>query len=106
MSDFIKLDMNTVRENFRFYKPKERKAMLASQQIVVYVMIGGGMIGRFGAEQPGDFYIDSRVSKRPYTLRKIYQAVQVLLVMAQECGYSGKGSDMPKMPNFHCSGVF
>jgi len=38
---------------------------IPSMQVAVYVMCGGGFLGRFAAEKPMDFYIDDRVGCLP-----------------------------------------
>lgn len=54
-------------------------------QLTVYVMCGGGFLGRFAAEQPADFYIDDRAST-VYPAEAIYQAVKVLAIYAKVLG--------------------
>lgn len=73
-------------------------------QVAVYVMCGGGFLGRMAAEQPADFYIDSRCGKLPYKTREIEQAVQVLIIAAGAHGLDPH--NMPEMPRFHNMGVF
>lgn len=80
------------------------KASIGAVQLAVYVMAGGGMLGRFAAEQPADFYIDDRVSKRPYPKRAIYRAVAVLTRMAQVAGLDPH--QMPAMPRLHNLTIF
>lgn len=104
--EFRKLSLTMVRDGLKQQTADQLLEKLKSQQVAVYVMIGGGMIGRFAAEQPADFYIDMRVSRLPYGRRPIYQAVTILKMMAEELGYTGKGDDMPRMPNLHGSGVW
>lgn len=101
-----KLDMVAVEQACRDYTKEQLLEKLRSQQVAVYVMCEGGLLGRFAAEQPADFYIDMRVSRLPYGRRKIEQAVAVLVVLAKLCGFSGKGTDMPKMPDLHGSGIW
>ena len=55
-------------------------------QVAVYVMCGGGFLGKMAAEQPADFYIDDRVSRLPYGRKAITQAVEVLRVHAEKEG--------------------
>jgi hypothetical protein len=104
-----KLDMAEVEKNFREeLKQKGGKAKLREEmqalRVAVYTMIGGGMIGNFAVNQPKDFYIDSRVSKRPYKIRQIYQAVAVLAVYVKVLKLTY--DTMPRMPHFHNCGVF
>jgi len=73
-------------------------------QIAVYVMCGGGFLGRMAAEQPADFYIDSRCGRLPYGRREIMQAVQVLVIAA--VAHDFDPHHMPLMESFHNMGVF
>lgn len=73
-------------------------------QVSIYTMCGGGILGRFAAEQPSDFYIDDRVGKLPYKKVEIYQAVKTLVTIAEMNGLDPH--DMPAMPDFHNMGVF
>lgn len=86
--------------------PTPEKAMenIRALQVAVYVMCGGGMIGKFAAEQPADFYIDQRVGRLNYPTRKIYQAVTVLRACAVAAGLDPRR--MPPMPDFHSCWVF
>ena len=77
---------------------------VGAAQIAVYVMAGGGLIGKSAAEQPAGFYVDSRVSRRPYKLRDIYAAVRVLVRMAEAAGLDPR--NLPPMPRFHNLSVF
>lgn len=54
-------------------------------QLTVYVMCGGGFIGRFAAEQPEDFYIDDRAAT-VYPSKAIFQAVEILKIYAKILG--------------------
>jgi len=92
-----KLDMNMIRKSGR------PKSELPLMQACVYTMCGGGMLGRFAAENPADFYIDDRVGKLPYPKKEIYQAVAVLKTLAEVWGY-----DAHHLPDFtfHNMGVF
>ena len=93
-----KLDQEKVKESG--WKGDSVPAM----QVAVYVMCGGGMIGRFASEQPADFYIDDRVGKLPYPKKEIYQAVATLKTIAEVNGIDPH--KMPVMPNFHNMGIF
>jgi len=73
-------------------------------QVAVYVMAGGGIIGRLAAEQPADFYVDSRVGRRPYPMGALCQAVKVLAALAEVHGLDPH--HMPPMPRFHGCGIF
>lgn len=77
---------------------------LVERQIRIYCMIGGGFLGRAGAEQPQGFYIDDRCGRLPYSRKEIYKAVGELNTFA-----SAQGLDtnrLPSMPSFHHCGVF
>lgn len=65
---------------------------------------GGGILGKSAAEQPADFYVDARVSRRPYPLRQLYRAVKTLALLAEANGLNPHA--MPAMPDFHNLGVF
>ena len=77
---------------------------IPTMQTAVYVMCGGGFLGRFAAEQPSDFYIDDRVGKLPYSRKQIMQAVETLVTIARANGIDPKR--LPAMPNFHNMGIF
>lgn len=103
-----KLDMKQVEENLRERKKsggrKQFLAELQQLQVAVNVMCGGGFLGSFAAEQPGEgFYIDSRVGRLPYKVKEIYQAVAVLALYQKVAG-------LKKMPtnyrDFHNCGTF
>ena len=96
-----KLNMANVKESMPLYWSKES---VGNMQIAVFVMCGGGHLGRFAAEQPAHFYIDDRCGKLPYSKSAIYQAVEVLKVAAEVHGLDPR--NMPKMPDFHNMGVF
>jgi hypothetical protein len=94
-----KLDMSKVAEvapNFR--------DTIGAHQTAVFVMCGGGFLGRMAAEQPADFYIDDRCGKLPYPRRAIMQAVQALAIIAKANGLDPH--KMPESPRFHACGVF
>lgn len=92
--------------------PEKFRQRIGAQQVALYVMVGGGMIGRSYTQQPEGAYVDSRVSKRPYAQRAIDQMQKMLVVMAQVAGYDPSGfnrdgkPNLPEMPNFHGAGVF
>jgi len=95
----IKIDIEGIKKSVSSYNYE-----VGPQQIIVYVMCGGGFIGRLAAEQPADFYIDGRVIKLPYPKKQIYQAVKVLSAIAEVKGLDTH--NLPKMPVFHNSGIF
>lgn len=73
-------------------------------QVAVYVMCGGGFLGRSAAEQPAEFYIDTRCSRLPYPRRDIMQMVATLVEVATLAGMDPKR--LPEMPDFHGGWVF
>jgi len=77
---------------------------IPSMQVAVYVMCGGGFLGRFAAEQPMDFYIDDRVGGLPYSREEIYQAVETLKTIAIANGMDPRR--LPPVPRFHNMGIF
>lgn len=97
-----KLDMARVSETFT--EAGWDRTSLSAMQVAVYVMCGGGFLGRFAAEQPADFYIDDRCGRLPYTKTEITQAVEILKVAAEKLGVDPH--HMPEMPRFHNMGVF
>lgn len=78
--------------------------ILGAHQVAVYVMVGGGYLGRSAAQSPADFYIDDRVGARPYSRTKIYTAVAYLCEIARAAGHDPH--NLPAMPNIHNLGVF
>lgn len=87
----------------------ELQHRVGTLQTAVYVMCGGGMLGRSAAEQPGNFYIDNfyiddRVGRLPYKRLEILQAVAVLAAVAKAMGFDPL--KMPDMPDFYNCGVF
>jgi len=93
------LDFEAIKKNAPQWKDG-----IGLMQVAVYVMAGGGLIGRLAAEQPADFYVDTRVSRRPYGLRDLSRAVKVLAVIADANGLNPH--NMPKMPNLHNLAIF
>jgi hypothetical protein len=81
-------------------------------QLVVFTMAGGGWLGESASVQPGGFYVDGRVSRRPYQVRAIKQATRVLAEVARIGGYDPEtgvgrhGKEMPRRPDFPNLGVF
>lgn len=107
---FSEDDLTRVRENLeeRLREKTTTRAILIDEmqhlQTVIYVMTGGGMLGRFAAEQPADFYIDLRVGRLPYPKKEIYQAIKVLEIYGEVLGYNTH--DMPRRASWHSCGVF
>jgi len=99
-----KLDMSQVVKSAQDKPLTELGDELAALQVAVYVMCGGGMLGAMAAEQPADFYIDSRCGRLPYPRREIMQAVECLATLAKAAGKDPHR--LPQAPHFHCCGVF
>jgi hypothetical protein len=102
------LNMEAVKESLHDWinrplsdHPNQQVALM---QVVVFVMCGGGLLGRFASEQPADFYIDDRVGRLPFGKKEILQAVKVLELAAIEAGFDPR--KMPEAPRFHNMGVF
>jgi hypothetical protein len=73
-------------------------------QVAIYVMVGGGFLGRSAAEQPADFYLDERLKPGPYKDKEILQAVATLATLATANGLDPH--HLPAMPNFHNCGIW
>jgi len=99
MADFIKINPANITQGTRD-NPIEIKAL----QVAIYVMAGGGMIGRFAAEQPADYYHDTRTGQGAYSNRAVQQAVDVLARLAELNGLNPH--KMARVPNFHYCGIF
>ena len=97
-----KLDQTNVLEQAAPYFANEES--VKTLQIAVYVMCGGGFLGKSASEQPADFYIDSRVGKLPYGKREIIQAVETLTTLSKAAGFDPH--NLPPMPSFHNCGIF
>lgn len=101
-----KLDNQAVLDTFQAHGEEPAywgAETIPTMQVAVYMMCGGGFLGKMAAEQPADFYIDSRCGKLPYGRREIMQAVQVLAIAAGANGLDPH--HMPEMPRFHNMGV-
>ena len=96
-NEMKKLDLTEVMMNANKYD-------LQQQQVVVSVMCGGGMLGRFAAEQPADFVLsDKKAVGLPFEKKEIEQAVEVLAIIAKH--YSFDPHNLPSV-RFHNCGVF
>ena len=93
------LDMERVKEQSGFSGIEHLRLL----QVAVYVMCGGGFLGKLASEQPADFYIDDRVGRLPYSKSAITQAVEVLRVHAEK-----EGLDTHNLAGvgFHTCGTF
>jgi hypothetical protein len=85
---------------------KERALeILPRAQIAIYVMVGGGFVGRSYAEQPRSAYCDVRIGKRPYKFKDIEKAQVTLIALAERAGLDA--DSLPPMPDFsNLGGVF
>lgn len=101
--DFRRLDPEQVRQNVKDDAERYRE-MVPRLQVMIFTMIGGGHLGSFAVEQPADFYIDDRVGGLRYPRRAIYQAVEILKIVAEETGLNSH--KMPPMPWVHHCGAF
>lgn len=77
---------------------------IPQQQVKVYIMCSGGMLGRFAAEQPGEFYIDDRVPFVPSRRKKIEKEVGHLVSLMEAKGLDTKRGEV-RMPWFHNCGL-
>ena len=81
---------------------------IQAMQVTVYVMCGGGILGKFAAAKPADFYIDALVNRRPFTSHEIKRAVASLVEQSQRDGLDPHNLDvgkaLSKLPNM--GGVF
>lgn len=80
------------------------KKVIPLMQVAVFVMCKGGFIGRSAAERPGDFYLDGRTGRFPYSKAEIMQAVETLATIAKKNGLDP--NHLPEMPDFHNMGIF
>jgi hypothetical protein len=77
--------------------------LIGVHQIAVYVMCGGGYLGRWAAENPSDFYMDHRIRRLPYGREEVRRAVATLARIAQAHGFNPH--DLPCMPLLHSFGI-
>lgn len=90
--------------NFGFDKSKKpTEKELEHLQVMVYVMVGGGMLGRFAMSQPADFYIDLRVGRLPYPQKDIFNVIEMLKAV---CDYLKKDPHRLPEPHFYGCWVF
>lgn len=68
-------------------------------QIMLYVMCGGGMLGKFAITNPANFYIDTRVGKLPYKKKDIIQTVHILSAIAEFFGANPCRLPEPNIPS-------
>jgi hypothetical protein len=98
-----KLDLEEVRMIVQDMKPEFVLQALKELQIVIYVMIGGGITGYSAVTSPANFYLDKR-SGCPYKKQHINQCVEVLKIYAEVCGLDPY--QLKFDTKFHSCGVF
>jgi len=79
------------------------RELIGVHQVAVYVMCGGGHLGRWAAENPSDFYIDHRIGRLPYGREEVLRAVATLARIAQANGFNP--NELPCMPLLHSFGI-
>jgi hypothetical protein len=77
--------------------------IIGVHQVAIFVLCGGGHLGRWAAENPADFYLADRVGRLPYGLEDIRRAVATLTKIAQTQGLNPH--DLPVMPLLHSFGI-
>lgn len=77
---------------------------LKNLQIAIYVMCGGGLLGKLAVEDPWNFYLDDRTAKLPYKRAEILQSIEVLKVYAKVL--EEDINTMPPVSQFHSCGIF
>ena len=86
------------------FTPKACRRLVPGNQLALYVMAGGGMIGRMYAQQPADAYRDTRAGRAPYAGRKVERMRLILVALAERAGLDPR--NLPAMSDFHGAGVF
>lgn len=94
----IDFDFKNIHESLR-----PTKETLKLQQVMLYTMCGGGMLGRSAMCQPADFYIDLRVGRLPFPHKDIFMAVEMIKAI---CDYLGENPHKLPEPQFFGSWVF
>lgn len=82
----------------------EFRRIVGSTQVAIYIMTGGGWIGRTYAEQPASAYTDARVGRLNYPAWQIENCRLALVVMSEVAGMDPE--NLPPMPNLFSMGVF
>jgi hypothetical protein len=93
----------TIRRLVRTDREKALR-MFEHTQTAVFVMAGGGLLGRFASEQPADFYIDDRKGRLPYSNQAVVQAVELLTRFAEALDLDPHR--LPERMAFHNLGSF
>lgn len=105
----MKVNLDIAEKLFRLQLkfPDGREKLFVEMQtlrVVIFVMVGGGMLGFSAVNQPKDFYLDNRATKRPYKKDDIDNALQILLVYMKVLDLDKE--TLSSMPTFHNCGVF
>lgn len=79
-------------------------ALVPRAQIAMFVMVGGGFLGRSYAEQPKTAYTDLRCGRLPYKSTDVKKAQVTLIALAERAGLDA--DSLPPIPNFGNMGVF
>jgi hypothetical protein len=103
-TDVHKLDMAEVKHAIQNNRKCSRSWSIETVQVAIYIMAGGGLIGRFFAEQPADAYRDARAGRAPYPAKAVENMRKVLVAMAEVYGLDPHY--LPPIPAFHHAGVF
>jgi hypothetical protein len=101
--DYYEERRSGVRELFKRDIRRARK-IIPGTQLAIYIMAGGGLIGRLYSEQPADAYRDDRAGRAPYKFRELEAMRGSLVGLAEACGMDPH--HLPEMPPFHSAGVF
>jgi len=96
--------MNELDQSQMDHATKETWAreLIGVHQIAVYVICGGGHLGRWAAENPAAFRMDDSVTRLPYSRDEVSRSVATLSRIAQAHGFNPH--DLPCMPLLHSFG--
>lgn len=84
--------------------PDRAAQLVPPAQVAIYVLTGGGLVGRSYAHNPKTAYMDIRLGKRPYSRKQIEAARQTLVALAEKARMDP--DSLPDMPDFGNLGVF
>jgi hypothetical protein len=79
------------------------RELIGVHQIAVYVICGGGHLGRLAAENPAAFRMEDTVRRLPYSRDEVRRSVATLARIAQAHGFNPH--DLPCMPLLHSFGI-
>ena len=100
-SDVRKLDWESIREYLEARTPEELMVEIRTLQTVVYVMVGGGMIGRFYAEQPKYAYVEGSLLAKNH-LMEVASLLggwgALCLLFSEQADRLGAGYNDPEIP--------